>query len=320
MAVIMKNASRVSALALALSALTLPGLAQAEPEDGGRGHWRTAREDGGSRGDNRRSEGNRAGAHQRSQETAPQAAPQAYRQPRSSAPAPQAAPPPPPSRAAWGRDGGNAGNSEGRGNRENWQGRGNREGHGDVAATRTPPPATTRTTRWSGSGEDRPDRDGERRRDGSWQGRSGSPGTATTTRTWRDSDRWRDGDRDHDRDRWRDRDRNHWSGDRDGHRRWDRHWRDNHRYNWYTYRSHYPSYYRLGIYYAPYRHHHYRRLNIGFFLDSLFFSQRYWISDPWYYRLPDAYGPYRWVRYYDDALLVNIYTGEVVDVIYEFFW
>jgi len=26
------------------------------------------------------------------------------------------------------------------------------------------------------------------------------------------------------------------------------------------------------------------------------------------------------VRYYDDAVLVNIYTGEVVDVIYDFFW
>ena len=31
-------------------------------------------------------------------------------------------------------------------------------------------------------------------------------------------------------------------------------------------------------------------------------------------------GPYRWVRYYDDALLVDIYSGEVVDVIYDFFW
>ena len=38
------------------------------------------------------------------------------------------------------------------------------------------------------------------------------------------------------------------------------------------------------------------------------------------YRLPPAYGPYRWIRYFDDALLVNIHTGMVVDSIRNFFW
>ena len=61
-------------------------------------------------------------------------------------------------------------------------------------------------------------------------------------------------------------------------------------------------------------------LSIGFFLDNVFFGSRYWINDPWTYRLPEVYGPYRWVRYYDDVVLVNIYTGEVVDVIHDFFW
>ena len=41
---------------------------------------------------------------------------------------------------------------------------------------------------------------------------------------------------------------------------------------------------------------------------------------PYDYRLPEAYGPYRWVRYYNDALLVDIYTGEVVDTVYDIFW
>ena len=36
--------------------------------------------------------------------------------------------------------------------------------------------------------------------------------------------------------------------------------------------------------------------------------------------LPEVWGPYRWVRYYDDVMLVDIYTGQVVDVIYNFFW
>ena len=78
--------------------------------------------------------------------------------------------------------------------------------------------------------------------------------------------------------------------------------------------------FRLGAYYSPYRNYSYRRLSIGFFLDSLFYSNRYWINDPWRYRLPEVYGPYRWVRYYDDALLVDVYSGEVVDVIHDFFW
>ena len=59
---------------------------------------------------------------------------------------------------------------------------------------------------------------------------------------------------------------------------------------------------------------------IGFTLGNLFYSDRYWLNDPWQYRLPEVYGPYRWVRYYDDVLLVNTYSGEVVDVIYDFFW
>ncbi|HXG80207.1 MAG TPA: RcnB family protein, partial [Sphingomicrobium sp.] len=50
------------------------------------------------------------------------------------------------------------------------------------------------------------------------------------------------------------------------------------------------------------------------------YHSRYWLHDPWYYRLPPAYGPYRWVRYWNDALLVNVHTGEVVDVIHNFFW
>ena len=29
---------------------------------------------------------------------------------------------------------------------------------------------------------------------------------------------------------------------------------------------------------------------------------------------------HRWVRYWDDALLVDTWTGQVVDVIHSFFW
>lgn len=105
------------------------------------------------------------------------------------------------------------------------------------------------------------------------------------------------------------------------HRRWDhRHWRSDNRYDWYRYRAANRSLFSLGRYYAPHRGYNYSRISIGIRLGSPFYSSRYWINDPWRYRLPDAYGPYRWVRYYDDALLVDIYSGEVVDVIHNFFW
>jgi hypothetical protein len=111
-----------------------------------------------------------------------------------------------------------------------------------------------------------------------------------------------------------------WSGRTGNYSAWNNNWRRDNRYNWYSYRNANRNVFRLGRYYSPYNNWSYRRLNIGFFLEPLFYSSNYWLDDPWQYRLPEAYGPYRWVRYYDDALLVDTYTGEVVDVIYDFFW
>ena len=118
----------------------------------------------------------------------------------------------------------------------------------------------------------------------------------------------RGGDRrwDHDGDR-------RWDGHRDGDRRWSRDWRRDSRYNWYNYRNRYGSLFRLGRYYDPYGWS-YRRFSIGFNLSPSYYGSNFWLNDPWQYRLPPAYGPYRWIRYYNDALLVNVYTGEVVDV------
>jgi len=110
------------------------------------------------------------------------------------------------------------------------------------------------------------------------------------------------------------------NGDRvDSRKSWSRDWRRDGRYNWYSYRNRYGSLFRLGRYYDPYGWN-YRRFSIGFNLWPSYYGSSFWLNDPWQYRLPPAYGPYRWVRYYDDALLVNIYTGQVVDVIYNVFW
>ena len=118
----------------------------------------------------------------------------------------------------------------------------------------------------------------------------------------------RDNDNDHDR-RW----------SHNNNRRWSSDWRRDHRYDWRSNRNRYSSLYRLSRYYDPYGWN-YRRFSIGYNLWPSYYGSDFWLDDPWMYRLPPAYGPYRWVRYYDDALLVNIYTGMVVDVVHNFFW
>lgn len=97
------------------------------------------------------------------------------------------------------------------------------------------------------------------------------------------------------------------------------HWRGDNRYDWRRYRDRNRSQFRLGFYYDPFGWN-YRRWSVGSMLYPSYYGSRHWLNDPWHYRLPPAYGPYRWVRYWNDALLVNIYTGQVVDVLHSFFW
>jgi Ni/Co efflux regulator RcnB len=104
------------------------------------------------------------------------------------------------------------------------------------------------------------------------------------------------------------------------HQRWDHNWRRDSRYDWERYRYSNRSIFSLGRYYSPLSGHRYSRFSIGVRLGSPFYSHRYRINDPWRYRLPHASAGTQWVRYYDDVLLVDLFTGEVVDVIYNFFW
>lgn len=134
---------------------------------------------------------------------------------------------------------------------------------------------------------------------------------------------WADGRRDwNGRDDWngrRDWGRNDWGWRGDN--RWDRGWRSDRRYDWNGWRDRNRQAYRLPRYYPPRGYGFgYQRFGIGVTLGSFLFAQNYWIGDPWAYRLPPAYGPYRWVRYYNDALLVDVETGEVVDAIHDIFW
>lgn len=111
--------------------------------------------------------------------------------------------------------------------------------------------------------------------------------------------------------------------DRGGNNRgaWNRDWRGDNRYDWSRRRQYDRNAFHLPRYYAPHGWNYgYRRFTIGFTLNAGLFANNYWIEDPYYYGLPEAYGPYRWVRYYNDALLVDIYSGEVVDTVYDIFW
>jgi len=224
-------------------------------------------------------------------------------------------------RARW--DGGNYRNHDG--NRRVWNG--------------TPGGVPNSTGSRDGG---RRDRDGDRswttrdkhdrNRDGdrSWTTKDGHDRNRDGDRSWTERDRryWnRDGDRS-----WTDRNRRDWNRDgnrswstdrnswsRHDNRDWNRNWRSDRRYNWRDYRSRHRHIYRLPRYESRYGYS-YRRWYPGYRWDPWFYSSTFWISDPWYYRLPPAYGPYRWVRYHDDAVLVDIETGEIIDIIYDFFW
>ena len=101
---------------------------------------------------------------------------------------------------------------------------------------------------------------------------------------------------------------------------WNRGWHNDNRYDWRGWRGENHAVFHLGRYYPPYQGFYYRPLSIGFVLDQMFWGDNYMINDPWTYHLPPASPPNRWVRYYDDALLVDTYSGQVGEVMHDFFW
>jgi Ni/Co efflux regulator RcnB len=129
-------------------------------------------------------------------------------------------------------------------------------------------------------------------------------------RDWNDNDRarnWNDG-----RDRnWNDRDRN---------------WNDNRRVERPRYdRRNYPSVYRLdrrfnGPRYRPPSGFYVRSWGYGDILPRTWYGPQYRIDDWWSYDLPIPPIGYDWVRVGDDVLLVDTFTGRVVQVIYDAFW
>lgn len=227
----------------------------------------------------------------------------------------------------------------------------------EARAARTAPPAGERgaeSRRDADRGpprEAREPRDAGERRPPGFAGREGRRDDDGRGREHRRDDERRDSrDRGHDR-RWDDRHRDdrRWDDrrwdDKRGHerrwsdRRWDERssWRDargrpwryeprwyqDHRLRYFRYdRGHYYARERfhIGLYVVP-RGYSYRVWRIGDWLPYGYYDGgRYALHDYWRYRLYDP--PYwaMWIRVRDDALLVDVDTGEVIDVVYDLFW
>ena len=152
-------------------------------------------------------------------------------------------------------------------------------------------------------------RDGRDPRDGRWDGRR---------------DDHRDDHRDQHRDDHRD---GRWDDHRDG--RWDEH-RDDHRDNrhfnpgrWE--RGRYPpvfwspNRFHVSPYRAPYGFYA-RAWAFGDFLPRGWYAEPYWIGDFVDYDLPYPPPGFEWVRVGDDALMVDQYTGRIVQVVRGIFW
>lgn len=97
---------------------------------------------------------------------------------------------------------------------------------------------------------------------------------------------------------------------RDRDRRWARD-------DWRGYRNQNRALYARGQWGAPFRYNQWRP---GARIAPSYYAQRYWINDPWRYRLPPARPNTRWVRHYNDVLLVDYRRGTVLDVIRNFYW
>ena len=99
---------------------------------------------------------------------------------------------------------------------------------------------------------------------------------------------------------------------------WDRYRRDFHMDRW---QRNYVSEHRYR--YRPYARPSgwfYNRWVYGQIFPRIFWTTDYWLTDYWGYGLIDPPYGYVWVRYGDDAVLVNVQTGLILRVVYNVFY
>ena len=86
--------------------------------------------------------------------------------------------------------------------------------------------------------------------------------------------------------------------------------------DWRGYRQRNRAVYARGNWHAPFRYNNFRP---GVRIGAPYYQQRFVIADPYRYRLPRPVGYQRWVRHYDDVLLIDTRRGYVVDVLRGFY-
>ena len=89
------------------------------------------------------------------------------------------------------------------------------------------------------------------------------------------------------------------------------------RYDWRAYRNTNRGLYARGGWRAPFGYNSFRA---GARIAPAYYGRSYWIADPYRYRLPRPIGYQRWVRHYDDVLLIDTRRGVVLDVIRGFYF
>ena len=77
--------------------------------------------------------------------------------------------------------------------------------------------------------------------------------------------------------------------------------------------------FHAGVYRAP-QGYSYRRWSYGQSLPAIYFSQNFWLSNYDSYGLMAPPYGYVWVRFGPDALLIDEYSGEIVQVDYGMFY
>ena len=80
-----------------------------------------------------------------------------------------------------------------------------------------------------------------------------------------------------------------------------------------------PRRYRAEPFYYP-RGYSYTRFRFGDYVPNIFWARDYWIDNYYYFGLDYPPPGFTWVRFGPDALLIDQFTGEVVEVEYNIFY
>ena len=90
------------------------------------------------------------------------------------------------------------------------------------------------------------------------------------------------------------------------------------REDWRDYRNSHRQVYQRGAYSAP-RGYTYRPIRAGYRFAPAQYNSRYWLNDYTSYRLPNPGYGHRWMRYGNDAVLIDSRRGVAIRIISAFF-